>query len=123
MKFVLKLLLSLLMISLSLYCIRLFGGGLWSSMLLIVSAFTLASMFVKVFDVLAILIARLTAFIALLCAILGTLAGFIGGSYHLSESSQMILMGLYGIAVLGGCFFFFSVDSAEPTPSADQQED
>ncbi|OZG72979.1 hypothetical protein BTA51_13565 [Hahella sp. CCB-MM4] len=83
---------------------------MWPVALIIASILMIASVFIKALDSVAIIVARIIGGLSLAGLLLGILAGFIGGAFHLSESNQIVLVGLFVMALLGLPFFAFRIE-------------
>lgn len=103
---VLKVLLSVTTIALCLYGISVFGVSMWPVIFIAGSVFILASLALPILDGATILLARVMGVLSLVAFLLLLLASTIGGSSNMSESNQLVAVGL-ALMALFGCAFFF----------------
>jgi len=103
---ILNLLLSITTLAVCLYGVNVFGFSLWPILFSAMSIFLLVSTFSKKFNTAAIVIARIMGVLSLLAFVLLLLAATIGGSFHLSESNQIVAVAL-ALMALFGCASFF----------------
>ena len=109
MKNLLKLFVSVVVISLNIYCSIVFGLSVWTIVVLAAGGVIFASLFVGKLDYLACLLSRLVGVSSAVAAVLLLLAGTIGGSFHLSESNEIILVGLLFLSFFGCALFLYKI--------------
>lgn len=104
-----------------LYGLSLFGPSFWPALMLLLSGVLVASAFVPMLEDLGSAIARFVGVIALVAFGLLMLAGTTGGSFHLSDSNEIVAFALLVIGALGCAFFAVRVtpDTVQPTPASD----
>lgn len=79
---------------------------MWTMLAILVSAIIVSSIFFKALDDISIMLSRVLGVTCVVFSLLLFVAGFIGGSFHLSESNEIVLVGLLVTGFLG-CLFFF----------------
>ena len=105
-----------------LYGLTLFGPSFWPALMLLLSGVLVASAFVSQLEDLGSAIARFVGVIALVAFGLLMLAGTTGGSFHLSDSNEIIAFALLVIASLGCAFFAVSTESGTAHPPVTQDQ-
>ena len=103
---IIKTLLALTICANCIYGIVIFGLSLWPLTFLTAALLILGSLAWPTLDALAMTIARTVGVLALIGLMLLMLAATVGGSFHLSESNQIIAGGLTAMTLLGCALFF-----------------
>ncbi len=104
----------------SLVSIQALGMGIWSLFSLAVALLLLLSVFWPVLHWPAVWTGRVFGVLALAALVLLILAGFIGGSFHLAESNQIIASGLFFIFGFSILLWLFA-PVTPPRESSDQE--
>jgi hypothetical protein len=102
---ILKLLLSVTILSVSLYGMSEFGISLWPLLFSALSIVLFLSLFFSKLNTAAAVISKIIGVLSLVAFALLLIASTIGGSFHMSDSNQIIAVGLAFMALFG-CMFF-----------------
>jgi len=102
---ILKLLLSSTTLAVCIYGFNVFGFSLWPMLFSALSIFIFVSLFFPKLNTAVVGIARIMGIISLIALVLLLLAATIGGSFHMSESNQIIAIALALMAFFGCAFF------------------
>jgi len=105
MTHILKLLLSVTTLAVCMYGVNVFGFSLWPMLFSALSVFIIVSLFFQKLNMAALVIARIVGVLSLLAFVLLLIASTIGGSFHMSESNQIIAIALALMAFFGCAFF------------------
>lgn len=114
MESVLKLFLAVALALTCLYSMNTFGFSLWFPAFMLLSIVLVASIFIPGLRLLAWAAGCLVGVCSLLGLALLLLAGTIGGEFNLSESNELVALGLVIISLLGCSLFLFK----EASPKA-----
>ncbi|MGI0119369.1 hypothetical protein [Zooshikella sp. RANM57] len=109
-KNILKLLLTFSSVATCLYGINTFGNSMWPLIVIGLSGIVFISIFKRSIDKLAIIVCRIMGVVCIGAAVLLLVAGTIGGSFHLSKSNEVILLGLISMGTIGCLFFFVKLE-------------
>ena len=105
MTHILKLLLSVTTFAVCMYGVKVFGFSLWPMLFSALSIFIFVSLFFPKLNTAAVAIAGIMGILSLLAFVLLLVASTIGGSFHMSESNQIIAIALALMAFFGCAFF------------------
>ena len=105
---ILKLLLSITTIAVCIYGVNIFGLSLWPILFLVAGIFIFVSTFFPILNEAAIILARIMGILSLVAFLLLMLASTIGGSFHMSESNEIVAVALALMAVFGCTFFLIN---------------
>ena len=109
MKGLIQFLTASIVTALNIYGTIVFGFSSWSVILAAAGGFIFLSLFLPKLDLLVCLLSRIIGVAALVAAMLLLVAGTIGGSFHLSESNEVLLVGLLLLGVVGCAMFLFKI--------------
>lgn len=108
LKAILKAFMSIMLFMLTVFSVNTFGFGVWSLSFMAVAVLIFLSLGIRAMDEFAILLARVAGILCGLGALLIGVMGTVGGSYHLDQNSQVMMLGMLVSFVLGLSFFAVS---------------
>ena len=105
-----KLLLAGVTLATCIYSMSVFGPGLWSVAIAVTGVVVLLSAFVRSLRSTGTVLARLLGVLAVVGLGLLLLASTVGGSARMSDSNQIIAVGLFVMSAIGFAFFFIRLE-------------